>query len=121
MSETKLKIPPLPSPRKQPIANLFLVAVQYCALLSVGVALLVIGVLLFRKTFLERYFEKMTHFECTIDHFDFKPEIAMIEMHDIIIWNRHPYPREPLAKVRRARLEWNPYGNPEISYPAQSS
>lgn len=66
------------------------------------------GFFLFRGTLLERYIEKELGYPCDVTEFDLDPGRALIELRDVVIWNNDPYPKIPLAKIRRFRMEWDP-------------
>lgn len=62
---------------------------------------------MFKDQFLARYFTSKTGYFCEIKGFDLNPLKSMIELHDVTIWNVDPYPKIPLAEVKRIRVEWD--------------
>ncbi|MCG8527716.1 MAG: hypothetical protein MI748_15145 [Opitutales bacterium] len=82
-------------------------AIQFGTLLFLLWSIIFLGVLLFRKPALENYFYKKTGYTCTISDFEFEPRSASIVLHDVVIWNKHPFPSKPLGELSRVRLDWN--------------
>ncbi|MEQ9825146.1 MAG: hypothetical protein ABQ298_12255 [Puniceicoccaceae bacterium] len=77
-------------------------------LAAVGFALCMGGVMLFREPLLERHIEYKTGYRCDIGKVVMDPRRSMLELRDMTIWNKAPYPEGPLAQVRRLRAEWHP-------------
>ena len=94
------------TPKRLP--KLVLGGIQLLILSLVMGVLAMLGLMLFRQPMLERYLREKTGYICTIGSFDFDPKASYIELHNVTIWNRDPFPHVPLGKVTRARLEWNP-------------
>lgn len=82
--------------------------IQMLVMTSILVGLLVLGFSLFRKTMLERYFTEKTGYVCEVESFDFDPWVSLVELHNLKIYNKEPFPNIPLGEIRCIRLEWDP-------------
>lgn len=92
--------------RVNAVPRVFVGMTQFSLMIGLLGLLIFVGFLLFRRPVLERYFEKKTGYECQIEGFDLDLRDASIELSGIEIFNVAPFPRIPLGKIRRARLEW---------------
>jgi hypothetical protein len=104
----KGKIDPATPAQPKTLSKLVVGGTQLLVLTGVLAVIVTIGIMMFRRPVLEQYLQDKTGYTCTIGSIDFDPKISLIELHNLTIWNKDPYPHVPLGEVRRVRLEWNP-------------